>query len=154
MKALYRLAALALVLATSACATPLPPEVVTQNRPDIIAALNEARSKAGIATVKADSRLESVARQRAPKAWLNRDNLRAAHSGFGSAVEGSGFPGKWTGEAYWAGPPSDSAAAIIAYLLASPPHRAILMGPRATVCAAASSANKRDMTVAIACGRL
>ena len=154
MTPFYRFAAFALVLATSACATPLPPEVATQNRPDILAALNEARSKAGIAAVKPDSRLDAVTRQRAPKAWLNRDNLRAAHSGFGAAIEGSGFPSHWTGEAYWAGPPSDSPAAIIAYLLASPPHRAILMAPRATVCAAASSANRRDMTVAIACGRL
>lgn len=154
MKLLYRLATLAVVATTTACATPLPPDVSTRNRADIISALNEARSKAGVATVKGDSRLDAVARQRAPKAWLNQNNLRAAHAGFGAAVEGSGFPGAWTGEAYWAGPPSDSPAAIIAYLMASPPHRAILMSPRATVCAAASSADRRDMTVAIACGRL
>ncbi|MBU3730910.1 MAG: CAP domain-containing protein [Beijerinckiaceae bacterium] len=154
MKIFFNCAVVALVLTTVACATPLPPEVSTRNRPDILTALNEARSKAGIAAVKADSRLDAVARQRAPKAWLNRDNLRAAHSGFGAAVEGSGFPGRWTGEAYWAGPPSDSPSAIIAYLLASPPHRAILMSPRANVCAAASSADRRDMTVAIACGHL
>lgn len=154
MTMLHRLAALAMLSATAACATPLPPEVSTRNRADIIAALNETRTKAGLAAVKTDSRLDSVARQRAPKAWLNRDNLKAAHAGFGRAVEASGFPGNWTGEAYWAGPPSDSPGEIIAYLMKSPPHRAILMSPRATVCAAASSANRRDMTVAIDCGRL
>lgn len=151
---LRRLTAFALLATSAACATPLPPEVVTRNRPDIIAALNEARIKASLTAVKADSRLDAVARQRAPKAWLNRDNLKAAHAGFGSAVEASGFPGRWTGEAYWAGPTSDSPGEIIAYLMKSPPHRAILMSPRANVCAAASAANKRDMTVAIDCGRL
>ena len=146
--------ALSLSLALSACAAPLPPDVTTQNRQDIIAALNAARTKAGLAAVGNDARLDGVARQRAPKAWVSRDNLKAAHSGFGASVEGSGFPGRWTGEAYWAGPTSDSPAAIISYLMASPPHRAILMSTKANVCAAASSSNKRDMTVAIDCGRL
>ena len=141
-------------LGLSACAAPLPPDVTTQTRPDIITALNAARTKAGLSAVGQDHRLDSVARMRAPKAWVSRDNLKAAHAGFGASVDGSGFPGRWTGEAYWAGPTSDSPDAIIAYLMASPPHRAILMSPKANVCAAASSANKRDMTVAIDCGRL
>jgi len=143
-----------LTLGLAACATPLPADVATRSRPDILAALNEARAKANLPTVGSDSRLDTVARGRAPKAWTNRDNLKAAHAGFGASVEGSGFSGRWTGEAYWAGPTSDSPAEIIAYLLKSPPHRAILMSTRANVCAAASSANKRDMTVAVACGRL
>ena len=145
---------LALALGLSACATALPADVVTRSRPDILAALNEARSKANLPAVGSDSRLDAVARTRAPKAWVNRDNLKAAHSGFGASIDASGFPGCWTGEAYWAGPTSDSPAEIIAYLLKSPPHRAILMSSRANVCAAASSSNKRDMTVAIDCGRL
>lgn len=146
------LAALAAALAS--CATPLPADVVTRTRPDIIAALNATRTAGGLPAVGTDSRLDAVARQRAPKAWMSRDNLKAAHAGFGRGIDASGFPGGWTGEAYWAGPPSDSPAEIIAYLMKSPPHRAILMSPRANVCAAASSADKRDMTVAIDCGRL
>lgn len=145
---------LGLALGVSACATPLPADVMTRIRPDILAALNEARSKANLPSVGSDHRLEVVARARAAKAWLNRDNLKAAHSGFAATIEASGFPGRWTGEAYWAGPTSDSAAEIIAYLLNSPPHRAILMSSRANVCAAASSSNKRDISVAIDCGRL
>lgn len=143
-----------LALALSACATPLPADVVTRSRPDILAALNDVRTKANLSPVASDSRLDAVARTRAPKAWTNRDNLKAAHAGFSSSIEASGFPGRWTGEAYWAGPTSDSPAEIIAYLMKSPPHRAILMSTRANVCAAASSSNKRDMTVAIDCGRL
>lgn len=149
---LAALAALTAVLAS--CATPLPADVTTRSRPDIIAALNAVRTAGGLSAVGHDSRLDAFARKRAPKAWVSRDNLKAAHAGFGSGIEGSGFPGGWTGEAYWAGPTSDPPAEIISYLMKSPPHRAILMSPRANVCAAASSANKRDMTVAIDCGRL
>lgn len=148
------IAVLGLALGVSACATPLPADVATRIRPDILEALNEARSKASLPAIRSDHRLEVVARARAAKAWINRDNLKAAHSGFAATIEASGFPGRWTGEAYWAGPTSDSPAEIIAYLLNSPPHRAILLSPRANVCATASSYNKRDMIVAIACGRL
>jgi uncharacterized protein YkwD len=148
------IAVLSLALGVSACATPLPADVATRIRPDILAALNEARRKASLPAVGSDHRLEIVARARSAKAWLNRDNLKAAHSGFAATIEASGFPGRWTGEAYWAGPTSDSPTEIIAYLMNSPPHRAILLSPRANVCAAASSSNKRDMTVAIDCGRL
>ena len=155
MKSNHYAAMAALAVALSACAsTPLPADVATRSRPDIIAALNTVRQAGGLPAVSGDSRLDAVARQRAPKAWVSRDNLKAAHAGFGSGIEASGFPGGWTGEAYWAGPTADSPAEIIAYLMKSPPHRAILMSPRANVCAAASSANKRDMTVAIDCGRL
>ena len=136
------------------CATAVPPDVATRTRSDIVAALNAARAQNGLPPVAQDRRLDEVARIRAPKAWANRDNLAAAHAGFGRSVEGSGFPGAWTGEAFWSGPPGDKPAEIIAYLMRSPPHRPILMSPRATVCAAASSTNARDMTVAIACGRL
>jgi uncharacterized protein YkwD len=144
----------ALTLLLAGCASALPPDVTTRSRPDVIAALNAVRTQGGLQAVGHDSRLDQVARTRAPKAWLSRDNLKAAHSGFGRSIDASGFPGAWTGEAYWAGPSSDSPNEIIAYLMKSPPHRAILMSQRANVCAAASSANKRDMTVAIACGRL
>ena len=146
--------ALGLGLSLAGCATTLPPDVTTRSRPDIVAALNAARTQAGLPAVASDSRLDQVALGRAPTAWVQRDNLKAAHAGFGRSVEASGFPGAWTGEAYWAGPTADSPSAIIAYLMTSPPHRAILMSTRANRCAAASSANARDMTVAIACGRL
>lgn len=154
MNPIRSVALVALAAALSSCATPLPADVVTHNRPDIIAALNDARKAGGRSSVSTDHRLDAVARQRAAKAWTSRDNLHAAHSGFARSIDGSGFPGSWTGEAYWAGPTSDSPAEIIAYLMKSPPHRAILMSPRANVCAAASSANKKDMAVAIDCGRL
>lgn len=154
MKTIKLAAATALIVGVAACASPLPPDVATRNRPDIIAALNVVRTQGGLPTVGNDHRLDRVAMSRAPKAWMSRDNLKAAHAGFGAGIEASGFPGGWTGEAYWAGPTSDSPTDIIAYLMKSPPHRAILMSSRANVCAAASAANKRDMTVAIDCGRL
>lgn len=145
---------LGFALLLAGCATSLPADVTTRNRPDIVAALNAARTQAGLPAVGRDPRLDIVAVTRAPKAWQSRDNLKAAHAGFGRSVEASGFPGGWTGEAYWAGPSSDSPSEIIAYLMTSPSHRAILMSTRATVCAAGSSANARDMAVALACGRL
>jgi len=104
---------------------PAPPPDPTPGPPpddDLVAALNAARAQHGRPALAADARLAGVA---AGWAAGMAARGRLAHGDFGGRIAAA-FPARPGGETIAEG--ASTAAAVVALWLASPPHRAILVG--------------------------
>ena len=137
----------------SSCTTSRQvPDYPYRNRPDVIIALNDYRSKNDLPPVYPNSDLALIAKKRAQHAWQYRDkNLADGHSYFNQDITEGNIRGLWFGENLYSGPPDSTSEEIINAWHTSYKHKMMMQRRTLHFCSAVETYDKSKIVVALIC---
>jgi uncharacterized protein YkwD len=137
----------------SNCATSRQvPDYPYRNRPDVIIALNDYRTKNDLPPVYPNSDLALLAKKRAQHAWQYRDkNLADGHSYFNQDITEGNVRGLWFGENLYSGPPDSTNEEIINAWHNSYKHKMMMQRRTLHFCSAVETYDKSKIVVALIC---
>ena len=139
-------------LLLAGCAAPVPPNMPTRIRSDVVSELNRYRIDHGMQAVTTHPRLDALADERSRHAWPYRyKNLKEGHSYFQQMVDRSGVQGVWFGENLFSHTVGTSPYVIIRAWDASPPHKRMMSRPTIESCGAAEAYDGKMSVVALIC---
>jgi uncharacterized protein YkwD len=143
---------LASLLATSCTTTRQVADHPYRNRPDVILALNDYRTKNKLPPVYPNSDLALLAKKRAQHAWEYRyKNLADGHSYFNQDISEGNFYGLWFGENLYSGPPDSTSEEIIDAWHGSYKHKMMMQRKTLHFCSATETYDTSKIVVALIC---
>lgn len=139
-------------LLLAGCSAPVPPNMPTRIRSDVVSELNRYRINHGLQTVVTHPRLDALADERARHAWPYRyKNLKDGHAYLQQMVDRSGVQGVWFGENLYSHIVGSSSSFIIRAWDNSPPHKRVMVRPTIESCGAAEAYDGTMGVVALIC---